>query len=164
MTSAVASTKRNETSALKTILVLDDNSDSLNVFYWVLEPYYNVLKTETADEAISLCYEHKEIICLLVADIVLRSAVSGIQVGLRVRESCPNIPILLTSGTPIEGWREHDLAQLKTLMSGRIDFLQKPFTVQMLICKVENLLNGAFSTSEIERLFEEVEVHRRGLD
>src|SRR5207253_3924071 len=109
---------------------------------------YRILKSESADEAMKLSQEHKENLSLIVADILLRSDVSGTQVGLRVRESCPDMPILFTSGTPLEGWSDADFANLKTLMLGRVDFLQKPFTVETLVSKVENLLNRDSSTPE----------------
>ena len=161
MTTSVLSPNHNGTSSLKAILVLDDSSDSLNVFHWILERYYNVLKTKTADEAINLCHEHNDSISLIVADILLGSPLSGTQVALEARVYCPDISILFTSGTPLEGWHDTDFENFKTLMSGRVDFLQKPFTAQALVRKVERLLNGDWSVAEMQPLFEEAEDYRR---
>src|SRR5947209_7551907 len=86
------------TISTKTIIVLDDDPTSRKVFYWILERTHRVVTAATGDEAISLCQEQRENIGLLVADVCLRSAVSGIQVAVRVRESCPDIAICLTSG------------------------------------------------------------------
>jgi CheY-like chemotaxis protein len=129
--------------SLKTVFVLDDNLDSINVFRWVLERHYNVLATETAADAIALCRQHREHLNLIVADVPLQSTLSGTEVGLEVRTFLPDVPILLTSGTPIEGWHVDDFSNLKTLMSGRVDFIQKPFTAQTLVSKIEKLLIGA---------------------
>src|SRR5206468_3155776 len=102
--SSVSNPHSNGESSRKTILVVDDNSASLNVFYWVLERRYNVLKAETANEAIALCQQHQHQLHLILADVFLRSPISGTQVGLEARTFCPDAAILLTSGTPIEGW------------------------------------------------------------
>src|SRR3954469_22171656 len=61
----------NGTSSLKTILVLDDDHDSLNVLHWVLERHYTVVKTVTADHAIDVCQNPNDQISLIVADILL---------------------------------------------------------------------------------------------
>jgi DNA-binding response OmpR family regulator len=145
---------------LKTVLILDDDSGSLNVLYWVLERNYRLLKAQNSEEAILLCQEHKETISLIVADLVLNSPISGTEVGLRVRESCPDVPILFTSGRPLEAWRDGDFVNLKTLMSGRVGFLPKPFTAQALRSRVADLFNGA-SSSDIETMFHEAEKYRQ---
>jgi len=151
----------NGTSSLKTIFVLDDDQDSLNVLHWVLERHYTVVKTDNADHAIDVCQNPKDQISLIVADILLRSPVSGTQVCLEARSCYPGIPILLTSGTPPEGWREVDFENFKVLMSGRVDFLQKPFTASTLESKIEKLLNGGWSTAEVQALYEDAEAYRR---
>ena len=151
----------NGTSALKTILVLEDDQDSLNVLNWVLERHYTVIKTVTADHAIDVCQNPKDQISLIVADILLRSPVSGTQVCLEARSCYPGVAILLTSGTPLEGWRDVDFENYKRLMSGRVDFLLKPFTAQRLVRKVETLLNGNWSTAEAQALYEDAEAYRR---
>ena len=145
---------------MRTILILDDDPTSLNVLFWVLERHYRVLQTSDADDAIELCQHHIEHIGLIVADIVLRS-LSGTQVAVRVRKFCPNIPILFTSGTPLEGWREDDFGNLETLISSRVDFIQKPFTAKTLVSKVENLLNGDSARADIQALFEQADTYRR---
>jgi len=140
---------------------VDDDPDSLNVLNWVLERHYTVIKTVTADHAIDVCQNPKDQISLIVADILLRSPVSGTQVCLEARSCYPGVAILLTSGTPLEGWRDVDFENYKRLMSGRVDFLLKPFTAQRLVRKVETLLNGNWSTAEAQALYEDAEAYRR---
>ena len=149
-----------EASRVKTVLVLDDDSGSLNVLHWILERSYKVLKTGSAEEAVRLCREHGRNIHLIVADVILRSSMSGTEVCREVRKGCPDIPILFSSGTPIEGWPEYDFDNLRILMSGRVNFLQKPFTPNALVSKVTNLLDGA-SSSEMQRMFGEAETFRK---
>jgi DNA-binding NtrC family response regulator len=146
---------------VKTILILDDDSHSINVLQWVLERKYRILTAETADAAISLFHQHKAHVSLIISDVVLRSPLSGTEVGLRVRESYPDLPILFTSGTPLEGWKDADFTNLKALGS-YYDFLQKPFTVGTLVSKVDNLLNGASAAADMQALLEHAETYRRG--
>ena len=141
---------------------MDDDPDSLNVLNWVLERHYTVIKTVTADHAIDVCQNPKDQISLIVADILLRSPVSGTQVCLEARSCYPGIPILLTSGTPLEGWQEVDFENFKVLMSGRVDFLQKPFTASTLESKIERLLNGDWSAIEAQALYENAASYRTG--
>ena len=122
---------------------------------------YQQQETDTADHAIDVCQSLKDQISLIVADILLRSPVSGTQVCLEARSCYPGIPILLTSGTPLEGWQEVDFENFKVLMSGRVDFLQKPFTASILESKIEKLLNGGWSTAEVQSLYEDAEAYRR---
>jgi DNA-binding response OmpR family regulator len=144
-------------------LVLDDDPDSLNVLSWVLERNYTVVKTDTADHAIEICQNFKDQISLIVADVFLRSPVSGTRVAIDARVCCKDVPILLTSGTPVEGWRDCDFENFKKLMSGRLDFLLKPFTAQVLVRKVEVLLNGDWLATEAQTLYEDAEAYRRSL-
>ena len=141
--------------------MLEDDQDSLNALHWVLERHYTVVKTNNADHAIDVCQNPKDQISLIVADILLNSPVSGTQVCLEARSCCHDVPILLTSGTPLEGWREVDFENFKVLMSGRVDFLQKPFTASTLESKIEKLLNGGWSTAEVQALYEDAEAYRR---
>jgi len=162
--SSVSNPHSNGESSLQTVLVLDDNLDSIKVLRSVLERHYNVLTTQTADTAIALCRQHREHINLIVADVLLRSSsLSGTQVGVEVRPLFSDVAILFTSGTPIEGWNVDDFSNFNTLMSGRVDFIQKPFTAHTLEDKVEKLLNGIFPASEIKALLAEAQACRSGL-
>ena len=148
--------------SIKTILVLDDDPSSLNVLTWVLERQYRILRTDTVEEAIRLCQDHHERISLIVADVVLHSPVSGTQVAVEIRRSCLNVPILLTSGTPLEGWQEQDFGDLRSMMGTPVDFLQKPFAAQQLLHKVENLLSAPAAPAKMQTLFEEAQKYRAG--
>jgi DNA-binding NtrC family response regulator len=150
----------NSTSA---IVVLEDDPTIRKLFYFILERTHRVATAGTADEALRLCELQKEHIRLLIADVCLGSTVSGTQAAIRVREVCPDIPILFSSGLPLECWRERDLADLKMLIPGKIDLLQKPFDVRTLMDKIDHLTNGDFSTSGLEKLYAEAETYRRGL-
>ena len=142
--------------------MLDDDPDSGNVLCWVIERSYRVLRASTADEAVDFWHEHNGSIGLIVADIFLSSPVSGTQVAIQVRESSPHVAVLFTSGTPLEGWRDVDFENFKNLMSGRVDFLQKPFTAQALVRKVDALLNGDWSAIEAQALYENATSYRTG--
>jgi DNA-binding response OmpR family regulator len=123
------------------VLVLDDHPVSLDVLRWILESKgFVVLSAADADSAAAHAEEYK--VDLLIADVHLRSARSGTELALKLRETRPDLPVLFTSGTPIEGWADIDFLNLKTLSEAAIDFIPKPFTADALVARVKDLLAG----------------------
>lgn len=134
-----------------TVLLIDDEVASLTVVGHIMEhDGFNVVSTTTPDEAVRYCRFLK--VDLLIADIILASATSGIDVALLIREHCPDVPVLLISGTPVDGWSENDLGNIAELLPGRIDFLAKPFTARTLVALVSKLMANTYSGSNIPPL------------
>ena len=81
----------------------------------------------------------------MVSDIVLHAPFSGTELTVALRGVCPSVPVLLVSGTPVEGWSDNDLSQLGALAAGPVEFLMKPFTaedVHRSLAMAEDLLRG----------------------
>ena len=120
------------------ILVVDDDEINRSVFTKTLElAGFPVHSVATGGEAIDLCGRLPGPLALLIIDSMLTDG-WGAQVAMKVREHCPDVPVLLTSGTPLEGWRDEDLRALSAL-GPTADFLGKPFQVQSLVDKVRRL-------------------------
>ena len=144
----------------KTILILDDQAASLRVFGWVLESrHFLVIQADDAETAIRCCNNGP--IDLFICDVQLRSALSGTNAARVVHDSCPQIPILFTSGTPIEGWAAHDFENLRSLLVCRVDFLPKPFSIESLLGKTESLISASAPLEEFLELFERAEINRQ---
>jgi DNA-binding response OmpR family regulator len=124
----VASLRR--TDKVKTILVLEDESMLLKLLGSVLSQHYCVLKATTAEQALSSFIEHHHVVDLLVADLV----------ALLLRSVIPGLPIILTSGYPVNSWCERDAADLHRLGSTFVVVLQKPFPPQALLKTVRELI------------------------
>src|ERR1035437_5257585 len=128
-----------KTDKVKTILVLEDESMLLKLLGLVLSQDYCVLKASTAEQALSLFIEHSRQVDLLVADLSLPKS-SGILVALLLRSVIPGLPIILTSGYPVNSWCERDAADLHRLGSTSVVVLQKPFPSQALLKTVRELI------------------------
>jgi DNA-binding response OmpR family regulator len=145
---------------LKTILILDDQPESLRVFGWVLESrHFRVITTEDVETAVGHCSAGP--IDLLISDVQLRSKLSGTDAAQLVHDSCPDIPILFSSGTPLEDWPAHDFDKLRALAACRVDFLPKPFSIEALMIKVESLMGASGPLPGFLDSLDRAEKHRR---
>jgi DNA-binding NtrC family response regulator len=145
---------------VKTVLILEDDRTSLTVVKTVLEREYWVITTEIPEDAVKEC--HVEPPDLLIADNRFRSAASGLETLLRVHEFRPQMPLLIVSGTPPEGWSDGDFECFVKLVSGAaIGFLLKPFTAAALKCKVRDLIDRNSDSQEIRTVLEQAARHRQ---
>ena len=126
---------------METVLLLDDDSDLLNLFGLVLRRHYNTIKVENAEQALSAFIEHDRRVDLLVADLSL-AAGSGITVALLLRSVMPGLPIILTSGYPVNSWSEQDSGDLARLGANSVVILEKPFASQTLLTTILALTGG----------------------
>ena len=126
---------------METVLLLDDESTLLKLLGSVLSRQYNVIKVGTAEQAVGSFIEHHRQVDLLVADLSLAKS-SGILVALLLRSVIPGLPIILTSGYPVNSWSQRDSADLDRLGSNSVVILQKPFSSQALLKTIRALMGG----------------------
>jgi CheY-like chemotaxis protein len=144
---------------MKTVLILEDDPTSRSVLKSILEMTYNVVLLSTPKDAIQACLEHEP--DLLLADNMLRSATSGIETLLQVHAIRPQVPFLVVSGTPPEGWTDRDFDSFTALAdAGPIDFLAKPFTAANLKQKVDQLTQGYWDSREVRNTLQQAMAHR----
>lgn len=125
---------RRETSAsLSTVLLIDDESTFREMVARTLERQgYRVLQAASAREALDLGGTPGIRIDLVLCDVCLPGA-SGPDVARRLQTGHPGVPILFTSGVPLDG-----LGNLEDLPL--FDFLEKPFRKAGLLARIESLL------------------------
>ena len=132
-----------------TVVVLEDDDSSKCFLESVLEREYRVIVTDSPENAIRLCESEQP--GLLVSDNLLKAALSGLQTLCRVHETLPQLPLLIVSGTAPEGWPDADFECFERLVnSARLSFLQKPFKGELIRKEVKNLINGNWSSPEIQ--------------
>jgi two-component system, cell cycle sensor histidine kinase and response regulator CckA len=136
---------------MKTILVLEDDLGNMQAFCAVLSSMGDrVLEATTGKEAIETSNNLYEPINLFVSDVSLPD-LSGTEVALRLIQLQSDLPILFLSGTPINDWPESDRRNFRQLLSGSVDFLEKPFHASALQTKVESLVNSQSFISDARR-------------
>jgi CheY-like chemotaxis protein len=123
---------------LKTLLVLEDNPSVMVVLRLMLEQY-SLIEASTAEQALRLFTDHGRKIDLLVADVTLPTS-SGIHVALLLRSEVPDLPVILTSGYPVNDWSDGDLADLGRLGANSVAILPKPFHGKVLSDAVRELI------------------------
>ncbi len=132
---APALTRRSAERKAITVLLVEDESVVRKVVTSLLEPQgFQVLAEATAEEALVRLEEDFRGIDLLLTDIVLPGQ-SGFELAEVVRERHPEIGILFMSG-----YTGTAVSDERILQAGE-HFLQKPFTPDELIAKLEALLD-----------------------
>ncbi len=112
-----------------TVLLVEDEESVRELVRTTLERQgYTVLDTGEGDVALQMAVSHSGPIDILISDLVL-PGIGGRELGLKVSQSHPETKILFVSGYP------------EDMVAGPgIEFLQKPFTLQALAGKVQDVL------------------------
>jgi len=144
-------------------MVIDDDEVSSEIMTHFLEREgYSVWSTLDPDQAVRRCRESG--LDLVVSDVVLHAPFSGTELTCALRAVCPSVPVLLVSGTPVEGWSDNDLSHLGALAAGPVEFLMKPFTARAFAKMVAKLRNRTSSDVWIRSALEIARKSRKTLD
>ncbi len=118
-----------------TILLVDDEPMVLQVGRGMLEAIgYHLLTAESGPEAIDLYRRNRDMIDLVVLDVVMPDMGGG-ETYDRLKALNPHIKVLLASGYRLDG----EAAQI--LKRGCQGFIQKPFNVSEISLKLKTLLS-----------------------
>jgi PAS domain S-box-containing protein len=118
-----------------TILLVDDEEEVIEVGKKVIESLgYQVLIAESGEEAIEIYQENKEIIQIVILDLVM-PGMGGGETYDRLKKMNPEVRVLLSSGYSING-------QAREIINRGCDgFLQKPFNLIQLSQKIREILD-----------------------
>ena len=114
----------------KTVLIVDDEPDILDILKYILEKEgFKVKKAKNGEEAIERAYDEKPDLILL--DIMM----PGIPVRNVIKE-IKDIKIAFLSVVRTSEAEKQNLLNQKNI----VDFIQKPFDVEELIKRVEGII------------------------
>ena len=120
----------------ETILLVEDEEAVRTIVSKILQNRgYTVLEAHHGNEALQICEHHEGPIHLMVTDVVMPQ-VSGRELAERLTLLRPEIRVLFMSGYPDNAIVHHGVLGAGTA------FLQKPFTLNALECKVRELLDA----------------------
>ncbi|WP_277467381.1 MULTISPECIES: response regulator transcription factor [unclassified Paenibacillus] len=129
--------------ALADILVIEDNLELSAVIRDFLEAEgYSVASASSAEEGLELM--DSQAVKLLLLDIML-PGIDGFAVCRLAREKY-NLPILIMSA------RHGDDNKIIGLELGADDYLEKPFTIQLLIAKVKAHMRRSYEMNDNRQL------------
>ncbi len=118
----------------ETILIVEDEQPNLELLQSMLEQLnYNVLTAAGPSQALLTCRTHAGTIALLITDVVMPE-MNGKDLAAQIIRLDPDIRVLFTSG-----YTANVIAHQGVLDQG-VPFLQKPFSLQELACKVQEML------------------------
>lgn len=119
-----------------TILLVEDETSLRMVTARALRRLgYEVIEAADGKEALRLWDEHRGKVDLLLSDMVMPEALTGLDVAERLRESKSNLKIIIASGYSAEKLNQSVAAEK------RICHLQKPYSFQALSQAVSDCLN-----------------------
>jgi CheY-like chemotaxis protein len=118
----------------KTIMLVEDEPTVRNLLREVLTRCgYRVLACGSPDEGLDVCHRYEGPIDLLLTDVVM-PGMNGCEMAERISAMLPGLRIIFMSG-----YSEQVLMQDGQL-DPRIEYLQKPFTLQTLRTRLLQVL------------------------
>ncbi|HVQ12897.1 MAG TPA: ATP-binding protein, partial [Vicinamibacterales bacterium] len=133
----VVPAERRELKGNETILLVEDDDGVRQVTGAALRKRgYRVLESATPSEATRIAKDHKEAIHLVISDVALPEMDGG-RLTAALRETRPDMKVLLISGSPDEVLQMHALEPE--------DVLSKPFTPTSLANRVWSTLHDSGS-------------------
>ncbi len=125
-----------EERAGKTILVIDDESEILELVRDILEMNgYKVLTARDGIEAIGMFEEEHGSIDLVLLDLTM-PGMNGIDVYKKLKKESPGVKVIFTSGYNQERIT-NELGE-----DTHIAFIQKPFRSKDLVSKIDHTILG----------------------
>ena len=130
-----ASSEKNICNGSETILIVDDEDMIIDVGQALLKRMgYQVITAKSGEEALEVVHRIGAGIDLVILDMVM-PGMDGGRTFDGIRETCPELPIMLASGYAINGQAQ------KIMNRGCNGFIQKPFSVSELSQKVRQILD-----------------------
>jgi two-component system, cell cycle sensor histidine kinase and response regulator CckA len=129
-----------------TILLVEDEPDVREVTRAVLEHAgYRVLESNGPEEALRLGNEHRGHIGLLLSDVVM-PGMNGPELALRLQNLQPGLITVFMSG-----YADRDVLH-KVMRGAMTTYIQKPFTIEVLLSGVAKALRTPANINEAARL------------
>lgn len=120
------------------ILVVEDEPSVRSMVHRALTKFgYQVVEASCGQEAIEKWTEHRSNIKLLLTDVVLPEGMTGLELAEKLRATCPDLPVIVSSGynnEPATPTRS-DVAEMM--------YLPKPYTIVDLAETVRKCLDAS---------------------
>lgn len=133
-----------EEKSKKTILVIDDSKQSLDIITHILQDNYSVITTTDCHNLIRIF--NKTIPDLILLDVIMPK-ISGYEVMREIRLIDPlsHIPVLFLTAI------DDEESQLQGLNLGALDYVTKPFNPKILKAKIKNYISLKSHLSKLEK-------------
>jgi len=120
----------------ETVLVVEDEEEVRKLAVQILRRQgYTVLEASQGNEASHICEQHKGPIHLMVMDVVM-PGMNGRELAKSLEPHHPEMKVLYMSGYTDNAIVHHGI------LEKRLNFIQKPFTIDGLLRKVREVLDS----------------------
>ncbi len=118
-----------------TILVVEDNHDMRRYIHTILSETYQVLEAENGSVALNLLHSHP--IDFILSDLMM-PVMDGLELSEKVKQdfAISHIPFLMLTAKTSSDTR------LQSYRMGVDEYLQKPFSEEFLLTRIENILEN----------------------
>ncbi len=128
--------RRRTANTARTILLVEDEGIVAEIGRQMLERLgYQVLVAQSGAEALTLYTQHQAEIDLVILDMIMPGMGGGVVFD-RLHSLSPETPVLLSSGYSLNG------QALDILKRGCRGFIQKPFNIEQLQQKINEILKS----------------------
>ena len=123
-------------SAIPNILLVEDNTELLSVIQRVLSEHYHVVTAQNGKEALECMRSANNDIQMIVSDIMMPE-MDGLELTRIIKSDIEisHIPVLLLTA------KRTDEDKTVAYRLGADAYLTKPFSMELLIARIENLLH-----------------------
>ncbi len=119
----------------RTILIVEDDAELRSLTAALLEDeQVDTIECESAEAALAVMLMGGQEIAMIFADIRLRGVMDGIDLAREVKVRWPLLPVVLTSGHPIERMRE---------LPPGVSYMPKPWQPLNILMAAEQALPSA---------------------
>jgi CheY-like chemotaxis protein len=123
-------------SGTETILLAEDEAAvRVTVREGLIDQGYVILEAGDGDQALQIAREHGGAIDLLITDMIM-PRIGGAEVAEKLGAARPGVKVLFMSGYP-----EHAAVRNGAIPPGT-NYLQKPFSLEALTCRVREILDA----------------------
>jgi len=128
----------------ETLLLVEDETSVRELVHELLvREGYTVLQAANGEQALAVAIEHPGLIDLLVTDVVM-PGISGGELATRVLRMRPGVRVLY-----ISGYSDDEIVRAGVSRSD-VAFLQKPFSYQVFVAKVREVLDRPLPSRDSE--------------
>ena len=125
-----------------TVLIVDDNADIRTYLRSILQGKYRVLEAEDGKSGLDLAREH--VPDLIVSDVMM-PVMNGLEFCQQVKKDgiSSHIPVILLTARALE---KH---QIEGYESGADAYITKPFSPELLLARIDNLLQSRHQLKDL---------------
>ncbi len=125
-----------------TVLIVDDNADIRTYLKSILQGKYRVLEAEDGKSGLDMAREH--VPDLIVSDVMM-PVMNGLEFCQQVKKDgiSSHIPVILLTARALE---KH---QIEGYESGADAYITKPFSPELLLARIDNLLQSRHQLKDL---------------